>query len=263
MYTKKTLMGAICGDIIGSVYEFRKVDSMEFPMFIDGTKFTDDTVMTVAIADWISDIRNPLMVAKKLYFYGHKYPNRGYGKRFDLWLDCKLDAYNSYGNGSAMRVSACGLYTKSLEEALHAAKVSALPTHGHPEGIKGAQAVAACIYLSKEGKSKEYIKDYIQSTFNYDLSRTLSEIRKTYSFNEICQTTVPEAITCWLESNSYEETVRNAIFLNGDSDTLAAIAGSIACVQYDIPEDILTKCRTYLDKFLLERIDRFDDLSRA
>lgn len=232
------MTGAIAGDIIGSVYEFDNIKTTDFPLFTNESDYTDDTIMTVAVADWLL---NGGDLAKVMQRYGHEYPypTGGYGGRFSGWLREKdPQPYNSWGNGSAMRVSAVGWMFDSLEKTLEVAKETAVVTHNHPEGIKGAQATAAAIYLARTGKSKQDIKLYIETTFSYDLGRTCDEIRPFYRFNESCQGTVPEAIIAFLDSSDFENAIRLAVSLGGDSDTLACITGGIAEAFYGIPEDI-------------------------
>ena len=232
------MTGAIAGDIIGSVYEFDNIKTTDFPLFTNESDYTDDTIMTVAVADWLL---NGGDLAKVMQRYGREYPypTGGYGGRFSGWLREKDPLpYNSWGNGSAMRVSAVGWMFDSLEKTLEVAKETAIVTHNHPEGIKGAQATAAAIYLARTGKSKQDIKQYIEATFSYDLGRTCDEIRPFYRFNESCQGTVPEAIIAFLDSSDFENAIRLAVSLGGDSDTLACITGGIAEAFYGIPEDI-------------------------
>lgn len=232
------MTGAIAGDIIGSVYEFDNIKTTDFPLFTNESDYTDDTIMTVAVADWLL---NGGDLAKVMQRYGHEYPypTGGYGGHFSGWLREKDPLpYNSWGNGSAMRVSAVGWMFDSLEKTLEVAKETAIVTHNHPEGIIGAQATAAAIYLARTGKSKQDIKLYIETTFSYDLGRTCDEIRPFYRFNESCQGTVPEAIIAFLDSSDFENAIRLAVSLGGDSDTLACITGGIAEAFYGIPEDI-------------------------
>lgn len=232
------MTGAIAGDIIGSVYEFDNIKTTDFPLFTNESDYTDDTIMTVAVADWLL---NGGDLAKVMQQYGREYPypTGGYGGRFSGWLREKdPQPYNSWGNGSAMRVSAVGWMFDSLEKTLEVAKETAVVTHNHPEGIKGAQATAAAIYLARTGKSKQDIKQYIETTFSYDLGRTCDEIRPFYRFNESCHGTVPEAIIAFLDSSDFENAIRLAVSLGGDSDTLACITGGIAEAFYGIPEDI-------------------------
>lgn len=232
------MTGAIAGDIIGSVYEFDNIKTTDFPLFTNESDYTDDTIMTVAVADWLL---NGGDLAKVMQRYGREYPypTGGYGGRFSGWLrEKESQPYNSWGNGSAMRVSVVGWMFDSLEKTLEVAKETAVVTHNHPEGIKGAQATAAAIYLARTGKSKQDIKLYIETTFSYDLGRTCDEIRPFYRFNESCQGTVPEAIIAFLDSSDFENAIRLAVSLGGDSDTLACITGGIAEAFYGIPEDI-------------------------
>jgi ADP-ribosylglycohydrolase len=227
----KGIIGAIAGDVIGSAYEFNPTRDYNFELFTPKSTFTDDTVLTMANALWLleDDKHTPERLVKIMLDMCWKYPDRGYGGRFANWIhDSDPQPYNSFGNGSAMRVSPVGYYAKTLDEALALAKVSAEVTHNHPEGIKGAQATAAAIFLARQGKSKQDIRDYVARTFNYDLSRTLDEIRPTFTFDETCQRTVPEAITCFMEGKDFEDVVRLSVALAGDADTIAAIAGSIS-----------------------------------
>ena len=235
------MYGAIIGDIVGSKYEFDfMMKSKEFPFISEGCSYTDDSIMTVAVARALlkaqedkSSFKHHLIVQMQEMGKRFPAPQGGYGSSFTKWLTSDHPvAYNSYGNGSAMRVSPCALIAVELSEALDLAKASAEVTHNHPEGIKGAQAVAAAIFLSKTGaKSKQEIKEYIEENY-YPLDKSLDEIRPSYSFNESCQCTVPQAIIAFLESCDYEDAVRNAISLGGDSDTLGAITGSIAWAYY-------------------------------
>lgn len=258
------MIGAIIGDIVGSVYEWHNIKTKDFPLFRNDCFFTDDTVMTVAVAEALmaGGREGDFITAMKRY--GRMYPDAGYGGRFGAWLfSDSVEPYNSWGNGSAMRVAAVGWWAKSLDETLELAKVSAAVTHDHPEGIKGAQATAACIYLARSGTGKTDIRDYIEEAFGYDLSRTLDEIRPDYQFNESCQDTVPQAITAFLESTDFEDAIRNAISLGGDSDTLAAITGSIAEVAYGMPQWIQDKAWEFLDEPLREMFRRWqEELSR-
>ena len=233
----KFLCGSIAGDIIGSVYEFESFKETDFPLFRSSSTFTDDTVMTVANADWLLTGDDLIGIMKG---YGNRFQGRGYGGMFIKWLkENEPEPYNSFGNGSAMRVSPIGWAFDTLEETLEAAKQSAEVTHNHPEGIKGAQATAACIFLARTGKSKEEIKNYIEKTFGYNLSRTCDEIRPSYKFDESCQGTVPESIIAFLDSTDFENAIRLAISLGGDADTMGAITGGIAEAYYGgVPEHI-------------------------
>lgn len=239
--TNLPVIGAICGDILGSRYEFRSVKQLDHKLCRSYDRFTDDTVCSIAIAD---SIVNNISYADALRKWCRKYPRAGYGRAFKNWIkgDCN-PPYNSWGNGSAMRVSAVGALAKTLDEALELAARSAEVTHNHPEGVKGAQATAAAIYLARNGKSKDEIRQYIESTFAYDLNRKYSDIQPGYKFDVSCQGSVPESIICFLESEDYEDTVRHAIAMGGDADTMAAIAGSIAAAYYkEIPDNILNFC---------------------
>lgn len=252
------MIGAIIGDIVGSVYEWNNIKTKDFPLFSPECCFTDDTVMTLAIAEGLMDGGTAAAFIQAMKKYGRMYPDAGYGGRFGSWLFSEdIHPYNSWGNGSAMRVSPIAWMFDTLSKVEKYAEISAAVTHNHPEGIKGAQATAAAIFLARKGKSKAEIKDYIESKYGYNLSRTLNEIRPGYGFNESCQETVPEAITAFLESVDFEDAIRNAISLGGDSDTLAAITGSIAEAAYNIPEEIKEKALTFLDKPLLNVYGRF------
>ena len=250
------MIGAIAGDIIGSVYEAHRIKTEEFPLFSPGCRFTDDTVMTVATADAILAGKG---YAEAYREWGRLYPHAGYGGMFRQWLRSDdMGPYNSFGNGSAMRVSPVGFAFDSLDRVLEEAKSSAEVTHNHPEGIKGARATAAAIYLARTGKSKNEIKDYIESTFDYDLSATLAEIRPHYRFDPTCQGSVPQAVIAFLESSSYEDAVRKAISLGGDTDTQGCITGGIAQAYYKTIDDhIIKKARALLDGRLLKVVDAF------
>ena len=261
------MLGAIIGDIVGSIYEFDNIKTKNFNLFTNEMFFTDDTVMTIAIADAIINGVQHENFIQSMKKWGCDYIDKSYGASFINWLTSETsEPYNSWGNGSAMRVSPCGWIAKlsePFEEGLKLtedlAKKSAEVTHNHPEGIKGAQATAAAIFFMRHGKSKnaieEYknkLKDYIQNKYKYDLNFTLNEIRPSYAFNESCQKTVPQAIVSFLESENFEDAIRNAISIGGDSDTLAAITGSIAEAAYGIPEDIKEKAISYLDNEIKE-----------
>ena len=214
------MIGAIIGDIIGSTYEFDNTDRYDFDPFPPSAFFTDDTVLTVAIADAILSSRDYSELIRE---YVLNYPGRGYGEWFNHWIHMdNPQPYNSFGNGSAMRVSPIGWAFDSLKKTLGEAEKSAAISHNHPEGIKGAQAVAAGIFLARTGHSKKEIKEYVTSNFSYNLDKLLSEIRPFYSFIETCQKTVPEAFICFLESENFEDAIRKAIWLGGNSDTLAS-----------------------------------------
>ncbi len=250
------MLGAIVGDIVGSIYEFNNHRSKDFPLFGVDCKFTDDTVLTIAVADCLMNNGNYTEYIKN---YARKYTGRGYGGRFRQWISSEsMEPYNSWGNGSAMRVSAVGFAYNDLEAVMNEAKRSAEVTHNHPEGIKGAQATAVAIFMARKGQSKEDIKTAIAQSFDYDLNRAVDEIRPTYVFNESCQETVPEAIIAFLESKDFEDAIRNAISLGGDSDTLACITGGIAEAFYDgVPTDIAKKALSYLDFNMREVVEKF------
>lgn len=255
------MYGAIIGDIVGSKYEFNNIKTKEFPFISQGCEFTDDTVMTIAVAKAILRSREEGKPLKPLLIYemqslGRKYPHAGYGGMFSSWL-CTQDPqpYNSFGNGSAMRVSPCGLIAVTLEEAVALARASAEVTHNHPEGMKGAEATAAAIFLARTGKTKDEIRGYICDHY-YTLSQTLDEIRPTYRFNETCQNTVPQAIIAFLESTDYEDAIRNAISLGGDSDTLAAITGAIAWSFYRFNDRCSTETHKKAGRIWPEFCDR-------
>lgn len=253
------MIGAIAGDIIGSIYEFDNIKTKDFPLFSKESSYTDDSIMTIAVADWLLHGGD---LAKVMQSYGNQYPcpMGGYGGRFERWLhEMTPQPYNSWGNGAAMRISPVGWYFESLEETLKVARETAIVTHNHPEGIKGAQATAAAIYLAREGKSKEYIKELIEAVFGYDLNRTCDEIRPNYTFDESCQGTVPEAIIAFLESESFEDAIRLAISLGGDSDTLACITGGIAeaFYKYQMPYMIKKEVRKLLDADLWKIVEEF------
>lgn len=259
------MYGAILGDIIGSPYEFDMGDkSKDFPLFSKKSTYTDDTVMTIAVADAFlgasedeGGIRQRLIASMQRF--GRLFPRAGYGGMFRRWLRSdNPQPYGSYGNGSAMRVSSIAWLYSDLDTVRRMARLSAKVTHNHPEGIKGAEAAASAIYLARTGSTKEQIKAYIADTFGYDLSRTCDEIRPTYHHVESCQETVPEAITAFLEGESFEDVIRTAVSLDGDCDTLTCIAGSIAEGFYGVPENLKRECRNRLPEPLLEVLQKFD-----
>ena len=265
------MIGAILGDMIGSPYEFdRSPKTKEFPLFSKYSEFTDDSVMTVAVADALltamgrTDEEIKAALVESMQKWGKKYPDAGYGGMFYRWLHSKQpEPYGSYGNGSAMRVSAAGWLFDTIEETRHVARLTAEVTHNHPEGIKGAEATASAIFMSRSGSSKEDIKAYIIQEFGYDLSRTCDEIRPTYHHVESCQQTVPEAITAFLEGTDFEDVIRTAVSLGGDCDTLTCIACGIAEAYYDVPEEILLECKKRLPDDMLEVIARFMDCRKS
>lgn len=240
------MLGAIAGDIIGSVYEVRPIKTTKFPLFHPLCRFTDDTVLTVALAD---SLMHGVPFVGLLKQYYRAYPHAGYGGSFHQWAQSD-DArpYNSWGNGSAMRVSPVGFACATLDDVLAKAQQSAEVTHDHSEGIKGAQAVASAIFLARTRQSKEQIKNYVEGAFGYDLDTPLDEIRPRYEFQVSCQKSVPQAIRAFLESESFEDAVRKAISLGGDSDTQACMAGGIAQAFFGgVPEVITTRVYEVLD----------------
>ena len=258
------MLGAIIGDIVGSIYERNPIKTKNFEFWGEGCTFTDDTVMTLAVADAILEHRREKedfkeTLVKKMQELGRKYPIAGYGKSFANWIysECPKP-YNSFGNGSAMRVSAFAWLFDDLESVIQYAKMSAEVTHNHPEGIKGAEAVAAAVFLARQKHSKEEIKNYIEDNY-YPLNMKLNDIRQIYHFDVTCQGTVPQAIIAFLESENFEDAIRNAVSLGGDSDTLAAITGSIAEAYYGIPKDIQEKAMGYLDEFLKSVLAEFNN----
>ena len=259
------MYGAILGDIIGSPYEFDRGDKTKvFPLFNEDSTFTDDSVMTIAVADaLLCEAKDPERIKTLLVYsmqrWGRKDPTAGYGGMFYRWLftdDPK--PYGSFGNGSAMRVSSVGWLYDTLEETREKARLTAEVTHNHPEGIKGAESVAAVIWLARNGKSKQEIREYVIKEFGYDLSRTCDEIRPGYYHVESCQQTVPEAITAFLEGGSFEDVIRTAVSLGGDCDTLTCIAGSMAEAFYGVPEELKEECRKRITPEMKEVLDRFD-----
>ena len=261
------MYGAILGDIIGSPYEFdRGNKTKDFPLFSEKSHFTDDTVMTIAVADAFLSLQQEGHGAKSkliasLKEYGRKFPNAGYGTGFARWLFLGgKEPYNSWGNGSAMRVSGAAWLYEDIEAVRAAARLSAEVTHNHPEGLKGAEATAAAIFLARTGSSKAEIKTYIEKNFGYNLSCTCDEIRPGYRHVESCQETVPEAITAFLEGESFEDVIRTAVSLGGDCDTLTCIAGAIAEGFYGVPEDLKQECRNRLPEELRMVLERFDQV---
>lgn len=252
------LLGAVSGDVIGSVYEFRRQKEYDFPLFSAESKITDDSVLTIAVADAILHNRSYFNAIRQ---YAHTYPDSGYGGFFRKWMySGDPRPYHSFGNGSAMRVSAVGWAFESVERVLLEAERSSAVTHNHPEGIKGAQATALCVLLARNGISREAIRQEIVARFGYDLDRTVDQIRLTYEFTEACQETVPEAIVAFLESRDYEDAVRKAISLGGDADTLAAITGAIAEAYYcGVPAEITAEVRKRVPADLWSMIEKFSD----
>lgn len=258
------MLGAIIGDIVGSRFEWDNIKTKEFDFFTEECFFTDDTVMSLANAKAIMESKDDYsdLSEKSVEFMqkiGRLYPDSGYGLGFEEWINSNNPKpYNSYGNGAAMRVSACGFVASSLDEAKKLSEKVTSVTHNHPEGIKGAEATAVAIYLAKTGKSILEIRDYIDKYY-YPMNFTLDLIREDYEFNETCQDTVPQAIMAFIESNSFEDSIRNAISIGGDSDTIAAITGSIAEAYYGIPTEIRKHAITFLDDVLLKILVEFEN----
>jgi len=250
------MLGAIAGDIIGSVYERNNIKTKSFELFTFKSKFTDDSVLTFATMDSIVNGKSFNQSYKQWF---RSYPHAGFGESFKKWgMSDKTKPYNSYGNGSAMRVSPIGFYYNSLDEVLMKAEESAIVTHNHPEGIKGAKATAAAIFLASSGRGKVDIKNYIEETFGYNLSENIDSIRTWYSFDVSCKGSVPQAIKSFLESDSYEDAIRNAISIGGDSDTIACITGGIAEAFYKkIPEYITRVAKELLTKEMKEILEIF------
>ena len=262
------MYGAILGDIIGSPFEFDMGDkTKDFELFTTGCTFTDDSVMTVAVAEALMTVGTngealdiEKAVIRSMREWGRRYPHAGYGGRFRIWLKGNSSKpYGSYGNGSAMRVSAAGWLYDTLEETRKAARASAVVTHNHPEGIKGAEATACAIFMARNKAGKEEIKSYIQNEFHYNLSRSLDDIRPFYHHVESCQQTVPEAITAFLEAKDFEDAIRNAVSLGGDTDTLAAITGSMAEAYFDIPANLRAECRKRVSEDMRNVLQKFDE----
>ena len=250
------MLGAIAGDIIGSVHEGAGTKTTEFPLFVARSRFTDDTVLTVAVADCLLDGGSYI---DTFHEYTNAFPHRGYGAGFWRWVQQGArEPYNSWGNGSAMRVSPVAFAFQTVEEVLREARASAEVTHNHPDGIRGAQSAAAATFLARKGASKREIREFVQEQFAYDLSRTIAEIRTAYEFDVSCQGTVPQAIMAFLDSEDYEDTIRLAISLGGDADTLACIAGGIAGAFYGgVPELIATRTWDLLDDRLKNVVTEF------
>ena len=250
------VLGAIAGDVIGSVHEHIGTKSEDFSLFVPGSKFTDDTVLAVAVADCLLHSRN---YVDAFHDYFLAYPNAGYGRRFFHWAsEGRRDPYNSYGNGSAMRVPAVAYAFESLDDVLAEAERSAEVTHSHPEGIKGAQATAAAVFMARRGEPKRRIRDSLRDMFGYDLSATVHELRPSYGFDVSCQGTVPAALIAFFDSNSYEDAVRKAISLGGDADTLACITGAVAEAYYrGVPSHIAESTLAALDDRLRKVVAQF------
>lgn len=244
------MIGALAGDIIGSIYEFDNIKTTEFPLFQNTCTFTDDSVLTVSLAD---AILNNASYREKLIEYYHRYPDAGYGGFFHKWAKSrKSEPYNSFGNGAAMRISPVGWAYETLDEVLCKSEEFTAVTHNHLEGIKGAQATAAAIFMARSGATKDEIRRYVTATFGYDLAMTCDDIRPTYRFDVTCQGTVPQALVAFLDSDGFENAIRLAVSLGGDTDTLACITGGVAEAFYGIPDIIKEMTLLYLDDDLRE-----------
>lgn len=257
------MLGAIIGDIVGSRHEFHNHRSKDFVFFHPECRFTDDTVMTCAVAKALLDSQTDpetlrSLASPVLHEVASRYPNAGYGGRFLRWVLSDAPApYHSFGNGAAMRVSPVARAKETEEEVRLLSRLVTEVTHDHPEGLKGAEAVALCIFLARKGKSHSEIREFVTRNY-YPLDFSLAKIRATYSFDETCQGSVPQAITAYLEATGFEDAVRNAVSLGGDSDTIAAIAGSIAEAEYGIPDGLRQKALSHLDPFLSGIVSRFE-----
>ena len=252
------MLGAIVGDVIGSVHEWAGTKTKAFDLLTPRSTFTDDSVLTVAVAEWILDSAD---LVDLLHAYTDGFPGRGYGGMFHAWAESRArKPYGSFGNGSAMRVSPVGFAFDNLDEVLAWAERSAVVTHNHPEGIRGAQAIATAILDARRGRTQEQIRLSLEERFGYDLHARLDDIRPTYAFDVTCQGTVPQAVMAFLESTSFEDSIRNAVSLGGDADTLACITGGIAEAYYGgVPQSIAGPIRSLLDQRLLTIVDRFQE----
>ncbi|MBO2528215.1 MAG: ADP-ribosylglycohydrolase [Clostridiales bacterium] len=252
------MKGAIIGDIVGSQFEFRNIDSKDFELFTNSCDFTDDTVMTCAVAKAVMEPE--CSVSEILQEMGRRYPHAGYGSRFINWVfDDNPQPYNSCGNGSAMRISPVGFAADTEEEVRALSKKVTEVTHNHPEGLKGAECTAVCILAARQGRSMDEIKALAQSY--YTLDKTCDEWRELQHGEhgrEICQISVPQALECFFESTDFEDCIRNCVSIGGDTDTIAAIAGGIAEAYYGIPEHIWEKAQEYLDDCLLDIVNKFE-----
>ena len=272
------MIGAIVGDIAGSRFEFCNLKSKEFTLLLAAgddaelgplCSFTDDTVMTLAVAQALADWRErgsldhgelSALTVQAMQDFGRRYPDAGYGGHFAYWLGAEdPQPYNSWGNGAAMRVSACGWAGRTLDEVKAMSQTVTEVTHDHPEGIKGAEATAVCVFLARQGKSKDEIKAFVREHY-YPLDFTLDEIRPSYDFDESCQGTVPQSLEAFFESTSFEDAIRNAISIGGDSDTIGAICGAVAEAFYGVPDDIRAKAKTFLSKHLLDVLEHIESV---
>ena len=241
------MLGAIIGDIIGSIYEFNNIDTMKFPLFSENSMYTDDTILTLAVAECIQNNYDENKIIDTYKKWARSYPDSGYGGRFYKWaLSDDRAPYGSYGNGSAMRISSCGWYGKTEKEVKDLATKVTMVTHNHPEGLKGAIVNALCVYYARIRKSKLFIKEFVSKY--YDLDFNYEELRKNYKFDSSCQESVPQAIYCFLISDSFEETIRTTISIGGDCDTTAAISGAIADAFYGIPDELVNEALKRLPK---------------
>lgn len=257
------MLGAIVGDVVGSRFEWHNIHSKEFELFTPQCKPTDDSIMSLAVAQAVLESQEPDILSGLTVAYmqrlGRRYPRAGYGGKFRQWLrEDTPQPYGSFGNGSAMRVSPCGFAAGSLEEAKTLSNAVTRVTHNHPEGLKGAEAVVVAIFLARSGRTMEEIRAHIIQHY-YPMSFTLEEIRPHYTFNATCQGSVPHALEAFFESTGFEDAIRNAISIGGDSDTIAAIAGSVAEAYYGIPTEIRQKTLSYLDDTQLQILEAFED----
>lgn len=266
------MIGAILGDLVGSIYENENTRSYDFPLFTRFSRFTDDTVLTVAIADailhresarfrWLQPHHNRQMYALRLKAFGRRYPQAGYGQQFQHWFQSdSLRGYGSFGNGAAMRVSAIGYAFDQLKTVLREAHWSAVVTHNHVQGVKGAQAVAGAVFLARTGTSKAGIRDWVENRFGYNLHQNVEALRQTYTFDSSCQGSVPQAFIAFFESRDYEDAIRKAVSIGGDSDTIACMCGAIAHAYYrHIPAAMLFEYQVRIPADLQQVVDQFND----
>lgn len=249
------MIGAIIGDVAGSIYEWRNIKTTDFPLLSPACHFTDDSVMSIAVAD---ALQHGTDISAAMRRYGNLYPYAGYGGRFRQWLnDSSMGDYGSFGNGSAMRASAAGWIAGSLEEAIEIGRQTAIPTHGHPEGVRGAQVVAGGVWLLRNGADRQQLRDWVTAQ-GYSLDFTLDEIRPTYRFDVTCQGSVPQAVVAFLEADDFESAIRKAISIGGDSDTIACIAGSLAEAYFPVPEELIVQVCAKLPPDLLNPLIAFE-----
>lgn len=261
------MIGAIIGDVVGSIYEFDNLRSKTFPLFKRESTYTDDTIMSIAVAEFIisDNLPSQARLVGQLHDWFKKYPDESYGARFTTWMQSferinytDFKPYNSFGNGAAMRISAIGDYSRTISEAMSKADFVTNVSHNHPEGVKGAQATASLIVMARTEKDKSKLREFVESEFGYNLNNSVDFLRANYKYNETCQATVPEAIICFLESVDFEDAIRNAISIGGDSDTLACITGSIAEAYYQsIPKEILKQTIDRLPADVLLVVKKF------